>query len=99
MSIIVLLVQNSIATEVMEEVELVEEVLVDQIKLYVNWRSGQRDSNSQSSQRSSRKTNPLDANGEVSVFFTYKPQSFHISPHFVSNSVINFYTPFLTNHF
>ena len=32
----------------------------------VNWRSGQRDSNSQSSQRISRKTNPLDADGEIS---------------------------------
>ena len=32
----------------------------------VNWRSGQRDSNSQSSQRISRKTNPLDANSEIS---------------------------------
>ena len=26
----------------------------------------------------------------TSTFFTYKPQSFHISLHFVSNSVINF---------
>ena len=32
----------------------------------VNWLSGQRDSNSQSSQRISRKTNPLDASGEIS---------------------------------
>ena len=32
----------------------------------VNWRSGQRDSNSQPSQRISRKTDPLDANGEIS---------------------------------
>ena len=36
----------------------------------LNWRSGQRDSNSQSSQRSSRKTNPLDANGEISRCYT-----------------------------
>ena len=55
---------NSIATEVVEEVKLwkvveliEEEILVVQIK----WRSGQRDSNSQSSQRISRKSNPLDA--------------------------------------
>ena len=36
----------------------------------VNWRSGQRDSNSQSSQRMSRKTNFLDANGEISCCHT-----------------------------
>ena len=36
----------------------------------VNWRSGQIDSNSQSSQRSSRKTNLLDANGEISWCYT-----------------------------
>ena len=36
----------------------------------VNLRSGQRDSNSQSSQRSSRKTNLLDANGEISRCYT-----------------------------
>ena len=32
----------------------------------VNWKSGQRDSNSQSFQRISRRTNPSDANGEIS---------------------------------
>ena len=36
----------------------------------VNWRSGQRDSKSQSSQTISRKTNPLDANGEISCCHT-----------------------------
>ena len=36
----------------------------------VNWRLGQRDSNNQSSQRISRKTNPLDTNGEISCCHT-----------------------------
>ena len=36
----------------------------------VNWRSGQRDANSQSSQRISRRINPLDANGEICHFYT-----------------------------
>ena len=36
----------------------------------LNWRLGQRDSYNQSSQRSSRKTNPSDANGEISLCYT-----------------------------
>ena len=70
MFIIILAMLNSIATEVAKEVELLEEeAFVDQIKV-VNWRAEQRDSNSQSSQRISRKTNPLDANGEISQCHT-----------------------------
>ena len=43
----------------------------------LNWRSGQRDSNSQSSQRSSRKTNSLDANGEISANTILQKLLFH----------------------